>query len=434
MDAANPYRPTANGEYVPSAFAGRTTAYSHINQHLSAPNTGQAMVISGRRHIGKSALLWHFQEFFGNDYLGVYIPLRSIHPQIQSEKTLLMTFARSIQTALVDATLPIGRIFTAPPDADTTRQQMREWFRVSFLPQVCGTLRRRQQVVLLIDDAHLLLGHTGDGATNSGTFHYLSDVLQSHDQLAAVITVADRIEDDLAQLAPLATRDLAHRLHELTPEETALLMRIPNEYHITDAAVTLAYQATGGEPLLAQRIGFVLYEAAITQPMPTISEEQVRAALSHVVQQSHDQFRDQWQTLTLDERLVLSAITHLTYQNPLAPVTSVQVNRWLVETDYPLDDTATKSAMRGLEYAHIIRFDGDGVRVSSGMLQAWLLQHAQLDTATRSGRVLWVGIIVASLMIIGLVLALVLAIQNGWLIRPLGATQIPLPTVTLDAG
>ena len=69
MHAANPYHPNTDGSYTPSAFAGRTDAYSKINQHLTDTTAPQAAVITGRRRMGKSALLWHFHEFFSAELL-----------------------------------------------------------------------------------------------------------------------------------------------------------------------------------------------------------------------------------------------------------------------------------------------------------------------------------------------------------------------------
>ena len=178
-----------------------------------------------------------------------------------------------------------------------------------------------------------------------------------------------------------------HRLWALTEDEHALLLRIPDEYGVTDEAVEVAYRATGGDPLLAQRLGYVLYEMG----RDSITADAVREILPDVVAAHHEAFRAAWSNLTLNERLVLTALSGLIYQEPLKAVTPERLNRWLASHGYPLDSTATRAALRGVEYAGLIRGAGDGVTVSAGILQTWLLQHAQLDAESpdSDNRALW---------------------------------------------
>jgi len=411
MQAANPYRPNTDHEYLPSAFAGRSEAYNRINQHFADPTAGQAAAFSGRRHIGKSALLWHFREFFPEQYVGVYVPLRRLQANLMTEFEVMETLASYTRQVLADRGAPMTAIPDEPSGGIT-----RGWFRDAFLPGVFRELRRRGRLVLLLDDADILLARAEEGNIAVDFFEYLSELLETNAELGMVITLREESEEMAGTLAPLTDIAHIHRLEEMTAEETALLMRIPEEYRLTDEAVAAVHRATGGQPLLSQQVGYALYERA-TDPdgtKPLLDEKDVTAVMGWAVEQSHEQFREAWLALSLEERLVLTAVSDLMYERPLDPAPPAQISRWLVRADYPLDATTIRAALRGLEYAHMIHHEGDGARVAAGLLQSWLLKNAALEgngTGTAGAGVrrgVIVGVVIAML-----VLLVVVAVSEG---------------------
>lgn len=423
MHAANPYHPAADdGPYVPSAFAGRTNAYSKINQHLTDTTATQAATITGRRRVGKSALLWHFAEFFPPTYVSVYVPLRATAPT--DEAALVMALAEGIDAAL--AAEPRPPMATLPP---LPQPPTLAAFGTAYLPAALATLRGGQRLVLLLDDIDALLAPIDAGALPADLFVTVSGWIGRHERLGMVVTLGDRAGDAaLARLAPLVDLTTAYRLGVLTADEHALLLRIPDEYILTDEAVAAAYRATGGDPLLAQRVGHALYELG----RETIPADAVRAVLPGVVAAHHEAFRAAWGGLTLNERLVLTAISGLLYREPLAPITPERVNRWLATHGYPLDGTATRAALRGVEYAGLVRVVEDGVVVAAGLLQTWLLQHAQLDPEAATGRSpVWRGALAGAVVMVLIVLGVV-AGREAAVRRDVTTADTPPPTVTLE--
>ncbi|MEO0563365.1 MAG: hypothetical protein AAF125_14750, partial [Chloroflexota bacterium] len=415
---------------------GRTNAYNHINQHLADPTTSTAAVFVGRRFVGKSALLWHFREFFSSAYIGVYIPLRRLEATLETEADLLETMVSYIQQALADRDITLDRLpdISDQDNVDAT-PITRAWFQNIFLVTVGKALRSRR-LVLLMDDVDVLFGRLSDDwdGISLDAFGFISELLSTHDFLGAVLTLQEDAEENVPQMAPLT--DIAHvyRLEDLPPEETALLMRIPTEYHITDGAIEQVQRATDGQPLLAQRVGFALYERIMaigSGAALTATEQDVREILPSVVDQSHAQFKQQWGALSLNERLVLTAISDEMYRTPLTPVRPQQINRWLVETDYPLDDTAIRAAIRGLEYANVARLEGDGALIASGLLQTWLLKNARLeDERNAHGQVPLRTLLVALVLVaIAVFVALQIDFNRGTPSSPANVS----PTVTLEA-
>jgi hypothetical protein len=423
MHAANPYHPADDGPYAPSAFAGRTDAYSKINQHLTDANTPQAAVMLGRRRVGKSALLWHFHEFFPPGYLSVYVPLRSLDPV--DEAALVTALAQAIDAVMVD--VPRPPMVTLPPLPDTPTLAV---LGGTYLPALLETLRASQRLVLLLDDLDVLVDAVNAGTLPADLFTTFSGWIRGHEQLGMVVTLGDMGgEASSVALAPLVDLTRAHRLGVLTADEHALLLRIPDEYTLTDEAVEAAYRATGGDPLLAQRLGYALYE----QGRVSITLEAVRAVLPDVVTAHHAAFRAAWGGLTLNERLVLTGISGLIYREPLVAVTPERVNRWLATHGYPLDGTATRAALRGVEYAGLVQVTGEGVTVAAGLLQTWLLQHAQLDpNGNEANRpAVWRVILVGGVVVALVVLAVVVGWEAAANRDPMTAAPPP-PTVTLE--
>jgi len=284
--------------------------------------------------------------------------------------------------------------------------------------------------VLLLDDLDLLVAAVEDDTLPADLFATFSAWIGTHEQLGMVVTLGDGADDaTISQLAPLVDLTAVHRLGALAEDEHTLLLRIPEEYTLTDEAVTAAYRATGGDPLLAQRVGDALYELE----RQSITAEAVREVLPGVVAAHHEAFRAAWSGLTLNERLVLTAISGLIYREPLNAVTPERVNRWLATHGYPLDGTATRSALRGVEYAGLVQVTGEGVTVAAGLLQTWLLQHAQLDSdnTTSERAAVWRAVLIAAVIVVLVVLA-IFAVQEAAESREAATADPPPPTVTLE--
>jgi hypothetical protein len=210
-------------------------------------------------------------------------------------------------------------------------------------------------------------------------------------------------------------------------------------YTLTDDAIDEVHRLTGGQPALVQRFGFYLFQRRSAQ-LVTIAD--VRALTPMVYQAIQAQFSALWDALTEGERVILSAMSSLLYADPLRNLDSQMVSAWLVETDYPTDETAINAAIRSLEYRELLLLTGDDlteVRFSAGLLERWLVENARtylietartmptaISTPLSSNRRMMIGL--AAAVILVLVLIVLLSVN------PPGrstTTTPPLPTVTL---
>lgn len=380
--AQNPYVPGSGDEtdLARAPFAGRQAAFTRIYQTLSDPAGGRALLITGRARIGRTSLLYAFDSAFGDTIISIPVPLR-LAP-LSSEMELMLELAQSITAGLILHDVPVGKLNELNPPAGDARQ----WFEGEFLPAVFYQLRLRR-LALLIDDADRLLSVILAGDLPDDLFIYLRKLLERWPALGIILSAPDDDTLDAASFSPLVTLNDHVRLMNLAPGETRWLIQEPvrSFYSASDAIAAAVQRATGGAPALVQQFGYHLFKRWEAGSGNVIGLEDVRAVTPRVYQSALEDFRRQWSSYTLNERLVLTAITDLIYDDPLDKISVPVLQTWLTDTDYPLDTTAILSALRSLEYNEIVTGMPDAIVITSGMLQTWLLENARLQSKALRG-------------------------------------------------
>jgi hypothetical protein len=419
----NPYDPTV-GE-VPPPFAGRERALARLHQHLTELSSQHALTFSGRRRIGKTALLRQLAAG-GPVFLGVYVPLRRM--PLQNEALWLTALARKMTDAIQGSTA--GEIEPPPESA----KALRGWLRETVIPGLIHTIRGQRRVVLLLDDLELLARAIEAQQQPEDAFTYLQSLIQP--RLTLAVTIDVRYETELERFQPLVDPAAVHRLSSLSPQASAAVITSPTRdlYSAEQDALDAIYRTTGGEPALLQCFGYHLYRRT-QDGAATITAGDVKAITPLVYEDVEPEFQILWKTLTRDERLLLTALSSLLYDNPLRAVSTAEIEAWLVDTDYLLDNTAINAAIRGLEYYELISGDTTGVTVRAGLLQKWLLENAGLSTsadhAHTSGTPIPAVWIIAALLIVVLVILAALFLPGS---DQGEAVVTAIPTVTLMPG
>jgi hypothetical protein len=422
-----PPNPFAEHSALPgqAPFAGRESILSTLRQRLTDPAHTRAEVFVGRRQIGKTALLRHLEIALENSHLSVTIACERL--PLEREGDTLIAFG----LALIDAVAARAAIHREriPPLPDTpTLEDSRRWLAETCLPTLITALRGQRRLLLLLDNADRLIDAIHDRRWTKDGPRFLASLLGP--QFYMVVTVSEAYEDQLSTLAPLIDPPRAQRLRSLTPDETAVLLgHAADRLTLSSEAAEALYQASGGEPALIQRFGYYLWQRAI----PQVGADDVKAVLPQVYAASEVDFRLAWAALTRDERLALTALSSLVYDDPLRPLRPADLEAWLVQTDYPMDETAIIAALRGLEYHGIVSGITTGIRLNTGLMQSWLLDHARLSSAdtiaTREEprrRAGWWMLIVLALIFAGILLAIQFSGQGG------ESRVDPVPTVTLS--
>jgi hypothetical protein len=328
---------------------------------------------------------------------------------------------------------------------------IRGWFAEAFLPPVLTLVRPHRQIVLLMDDAEALLDAIRAGTLAADSLAYLRQLTDQQPRVHLVLTMDTRYEARLEELSPLVRVNEIVRLANLAPTETMWLLAEPvaGAYSLDDMALLAAQRLTGGEPAFVQALGCALFRSYEKQMLPVrFNAEDIKLLTPGLFHQLEDDLSQTYALLTVSEQQTLRAISQLLYADPLRSASVSAVTEWLADSEDPLDATTVGAALRSLEYREIVTLTPDGIRLTSELMQRWLLEHAYdvplavppdapneatptraLMKRTRGTRLVLVAVLVV-MLIVGLLLLSALSSlpRDSFLLPP------NEPTVTLPGG
>lgn len=410
-------------------FGGRAQALVRLHQHGVRPAQSPALTFIGRARIGKTALLRRLPHILDPAVtIGLYFDLAEA--DLRDEARWL---ARLYTTAF-EAALALGfsaERLPALPHPLPGAPALREWLTTEGYPGLLHVIRPHRRLICLLDNAGALIDALTDDAPTLPDDHpaYLASLTGA--QFGWVLTVALDDEGRLDALAPLVNPADLIRLTALTPGEVGELFS-----GAPDSAISALVSATGGEPELLRAFWQVLdVGSSPAERLPALTASAVKAATPRVYAQCEPFLRARWMALTPNERLALTALASLLYDDPLKPIPPDRIEAWLTDSDYPADRTTIHVALRGLEYAELTESQAGGVRVRSGLQKAWLIEHARLP-APRAGGGLSLRDLprrVQVALVVGLVALVLLALAVGLSPAPVITDDPqPAPTVSLD--
>jgi len=404
--------PEATTPEIPAPFAGRNALYARLQQHILDRPQRRAFAFTGQDGMGKTALLRHFTRTFHDPILSVYFPLAAL--EWTDADAWLNLLRQSTAQLLIDHNYSMSRLPEhAAEDEESDPPPLATWFREAYLPEVLRILRSHRRLVWLFDDAEHLWQNL-----SAEHLEYLRDLLADHEQLAIILTLNSRYEDDIRKLEPLVDPQAIERLHPLNRDEVEAFFR-EQAPALSQEQIAHICESSAGFPTLVQR-----YSVQIAQPTVSLKE-----ADDAVYAASTEEFRGRWLLLTQEERFVLTACAGLRYDAPLQPITAERIERWLVETDFPLDSTTIHAALRGLDYQHLVqRREGGNLEIVGKLFERWLLEHARLGDV---GEGITAGGWNWRWLLFG-VLLLLLLIATATLVPPLVSAPGAVPTVTLN--
>ncbi len=375
-DLTNPYLPGIDDDPALAPFAGRQAAFSQLHQYLKAPSSSVVLTLIGSARVGKTAFLRRFDFVFDETQVGVYIPLGQVH--LSGEDDLIHALVRYTYGVLARWDITLSHLPVLPEQIGG----LRDWLAEEWLPELWRVIRPHRRLVLLLDDAHVLLDALDAGRLPADIPAYLQGLMTRYPQLKIVTTLAAERETEIGTLAPLVRATDSLRLDWLSADETTWLLREPVRlfYALPDHSAREAYHATGGQPQLTQRCGYHLFRLWERDPAhTTLTPEDVKAVLPQVYAESEGELAALWEKSSDNERLVLAAMNTLFYADPLSSIDREIITSWLIETDYPLDSTAVNAALRSLEYREVVHIHPTGqITLTIGLLHRWLRENARL--------------------------------------------------------
>jgi hypothetical protein len=426
-EPTNPYQSLPDPDPPPAPFAGRAAAFARLYQYLNDPASSGALTFSGWQHSGKTAFLRRCVLQADESLIAVYVPLAGLDSL--DDGGLVAGLVLPALDALAGHDLTLGRLSAL----DSAGDDLRGWLAQSWLPALAATIRAHRQLLWLLDDAHLLVDAIHRGELSADTFAWLHDLLAGWPQLRLALSLPADREPDIMRMEPLADPARVVRLGYLTSDESAWLLQEPvrDLYTVTAEAAAEVHALTGGQPQWTQRIAFHLFRRWEADPATTrITPDDIRALIPAIHAQTSDEIAALWDSLSDNERLLLTAITQIHYDDPLQAIDAPAITAWLVETDYPLDLTAVRAGLRSLEYREIISQRGAQIMPAARLMQRWLLENARIrprPSRVTPGTALALDRRLLALAVLTL-LALILLIALAGSPAELPA---PLPTATL---
>ncbi|MBE0688680.1 MAG: hypothetical protein IH587_00985, partial [Anaerolineae bacterium] len=124
--ASNPYACSADDPTL-APFAGRQAAFARLRQQFTDPARTGALLVLGRRRIGKTAFLRAFDMAFDETFVGVYVSLREL--ALQTEAEWWLSLAQAITERLIERSFTLHRLIDLAPPGDDARG----WFAEAYL-------------------------------------------------------------------------------------------------------------------------------------------------------------------------------------------------------------------------------------------------------------------------------------------------------------
>lgn len=408
------------------AFIGREQALSRLHQHLTDPANTHATLYLGRWHIGKTALLQHFDQFFDDTFISVYIPLKNV--EFRDDTRWILDLMQAIQYYVKSRgyhpTISLN-------DATSESNNLREWFKGVFLEEVYRVIRPQRRIALLLDDTQVLIQAMQDKTLPDDTFAYLHSLMGS--QFGIALTLPVDHEDLISQLAPLSRLTDVQRLHNLSQTDVITLLNqtLPN---IDAEACNHIHDLIGGDPYLLNRFGYHTY-THWQNTTEMITAEDVTTIRTKVQVTEHDYMLTIWQSFSHNERLVMTALSDLFHENPIRALTPRLIETWLIDTDYPTDIMTVNATIRSLEYRELLSSQEGRISFNGMMMRDWMIQHASISPTKQTNinadaeglpRQLWVILGIIVLIAVIILFAISQSDSGGG-----DGSDTPLPTVTL---
>lgn len=436
----NPYNPLEPVEN-PDWFFGRQEAFAFFRQHLVGMPLDRALVLIGRRGLGKSALLRQLQRHIDESYRVCVIDLNLV--DLRGEEGLFAALVDEIRATLEAAEVSTYRLPDWPPPDSEEASDRRAWFREVYLDIALSALRHRHLVIAL-DDAHLLLDAIDKGALPADFTDYLAALQAAHERLDFVFALDISHEDRALTIPLLADPALHFRLSELAPEEAERIVREPVAalYSFDEGLVPRILALADGHPFLLTSICRLIFRRSEERHHAgSIMELDLIAVYPAALEQAGDILRPLWRDASQNERLTLTALARLTGEDGGPPVAFDALHMAVNDLGYEVSKTQLASALRSLDYKGLVRMDASGRYAFPALLiPRWLYANTEIpapaapdETARNWGRPALV--VLGGIALVGIIGAAALSgVLSGGRgdDTPAGAPGSPTATLSLN--
>ncbi|MBN1679822.1 MAG: AAA family ATPase [Anaerolineae bacterium] len=400
----NPLQPPQAAEH----FFGREAVFTFFRQNLVGTPHQHALVLIGRRGIGKSSVLHRLPDQFDERYRLCVVNLA--RRDITSEAVFIAELVDEIRLVLETTGASTYRLPDWPervPGGEPV--DLRAWFHTEYLEVALSALRQRH-LLLALDDAHLLLQAITSGTLPHDVLGFLGDILADHPRLDMIFALDAAFETDVFTIDVMSDPALHFRLTELASEDAERLILEPvrDVYTYEDGVPAHIQALAGGHPFLLHSICRLLFRRSEERGHNApITEYDLSVIHDAVMDQADEILRPLWQDAAQNQRLTLQALVDLSRENEGNAVAYEAIHNRVTGLGYSMNQTQLAAALRSLDYDGLAAMDADGsYRVPAGLIADWVKANSAVQAEkTRSardiGRLVPVVGLLAVLVIVG---------------------------------
>ena len=364
-------------------FVGRKDLIEFIQQNVRGSLQENIIVLIGHRRTGKTTLLKQLPVYLEKQYIPVYIDIQGIiDPGMDA-------FFYLIATEIVAAMRHRG-IQISTPDFEDFKERPSFYFEYKFLKEV-NELLGYSVLVLMFDEFEELEFKVDSGLLDKNIFSYLRHLMQHTEKLAFIFTGTYRLEDLKTDYWSIMFNIAIYkRIGFLNETETKELITEPvRNYNMTydSLAIEKIFRLTHGHPYFTQLLCHALVNFHNREKKNYITIQEVNHELNRIIERGQMHFDFIWDRSSINERLVMTAITRVTQEDEAVTASSI-VNK-LAEYGLTLDTTEVTKTLdilvgkdiisKILDHTTTYEFKVDLIRI-------WLERTKHLDQVVEKSR------------------------------------------------
>jgi GTP diphosphokinase / guanosine-3',5'-bis(diphosphate) 3'-diphosphatase len=378
----NPYGP---GLAEGSRFYGRETECKRISSLIADQDQSTAILLWGQKRIGKTSLLLRLKAQAQGDYLPIYIDMQGIRDvsTIQFLYQMMSNFSQAIRATTQDFEQGI-----TTPQLHRLRKDPLGHFD-TFMAQVQKILQN-QALVVILDEFQCLSTLRDEDISLGAIISRLRSLALHRKGLHFILSGGGLLSQFADQSGIISLFNITHdeRLGSLRSSPARRLIRdgLTRVGGITELAIDLLFNLTGGHPFYLQLLCFRLYEQA-QEERTMITQYMVSQNIEAWLQEADKiRFQHLWEghgtTSAQKNKLILSAIAELTsthevtYDHLASALCSVMPEQDLLLS---LNDLVSLGVLRRNQLDFAIEIE---------LFALWLRFHWPLKLALKEARTL----------------------------------------------
>lgn len=374
----NPYLPGTPLRSNSRLFYGREQLFSFIADNAGGWSQRNVLILIGQRRTGKTSTLLRLGQHLPDDLLPVYIDCQSLGVS-PGMGALFHDLAWLISDALglrdIEIEVPPPEVWQANPTGEFQRR---------FIPAAKALLPPDTTLLLVFDEFEAFENLVEDGILPPTFFSFMRHLMQHSEGLSFIFVGTRRLEEMSADYwSVLFNIALYERITYLSEESAIRLITEPvaPDLIYDDLALDKIWRVTAGHPYFVQLVCYALVKRANAERTGYVTISDVNATLNEMLSLGEVHFAYLWQRSTQAERVVLTAVAHMS--NGDSAFHPEDVMDFLEPFGIQLPPTEITAALNRLVEREIMREVTDGAttlyELKIGLVGLWTAQHKSVS-------------------------------------------------------